>query len=295
MLDIIDLEIRNLSPEEKEKLFNQLSYREYPRTIQLNEKHKSFEDWYKYRISLSEEEETADIYELSAKEKADLLEDYNKWVDYSENAKYKFQGYFNKTQYYQNLDQALTYYFKEYDDEFIYFQKHHKNSLYNQIIKKHNFEDLYLDYEDVLKYLPGKAKEKIFITILSHIRDDQKFFEKWEKMDKAEQKKQLKENYFYSHMTKDLENYKNSKFFFVKPEEITEKFDNPEDEYILFALKNPVLAPAILWEFGKVLNPHYSVNNWILREHEFAEKEKKYSLEQGEKFEVSNVKMKILK
>lgn len=188
MLDIIDLEIRNLSPEEKEKLFNQLSYREYPRTIQLNEKHKSFEDWYKYRISLSEEEETADIYELSAKEEADLLEDYNKWVDYSENAKYKFQGYFNKTQYYQNLDQALTYYFKEYDDEFIYFQKHHKNSLYNQIIKNHNKLDLYWDYEDVLKRLPEKVKEKIFISILSHIRDDQKFFEEWEKMDKAEQK-----------------------------------------------------------------------------------------------------------
>ncbi|WP_240536615.1 hypothetical protein [Mesomycoplasma hyopneumoniae] len=44
MLDIIDLEIRNLSPEEKEKLFNQLSYREYPRTIQLKEKQEHFEN-----------------------------------------------------------------------------------------------------------------------------------------------------------------------------------------------------------------------------------------------------------
>ncbi|MDO6856472.1 hypothetical protein Q4502_01985 [Mesomycoplasma ovipneumoniae] len=54
-------------------------------------------------------------------------------------------------------------------------------------------------------------------------------------------------------------------------------FFKNEDELILFGLNNPCLAPALLRFHEKYLNPHYKVNKWIEIGYELDQLKKRYS------------------
>uniref|UniRef100_UPI001180C1BB hypothetical protein n=1 Tax=Mesomycoplasma ovipneumoniae TaxID=29562 RepID=UPI001180C1BB len=109
MSNIIELEVKNLSTEEKEQLLKKLS----------NE---------------------------------DKVDDKNK--------KYYFKGYYKKRAWpISYIDVFFKMYFKDNFNEFIAFQKSNKNSLYNQTLKKHDFQDL--SYEDVVEDLEEWEKKEV--------------------------------------------------------------------------------------------------------------------------------------
>ncbi len=152
------------------------------------------------------------------------------------------------------LDETLKNYFKSWPEEFIDFQKTHKNSLYNQALKEHNFKDL--GYKDVVEKLSPKQKDKIITEIsrkaenfwptntkyYSHYWDpsgskpyirkitlkDHNNFKKIEKRKAHWNEKQFLnafgskspmyfENTWYHHLLEEFDNYKNSEYVLVKP------------------------------------------------------------------------------
>ncbi|WP_069096473.1 hypothetical protein [Mesomycoplasma ovipneumoniae] len=101
MLDIVELEIKNLSKEDKEKLYKELSD---------EDKSKSLQERFPRRIQINK--------------------NYGNSEEYGDNHEYR--KYFfkpslgSKDWYYDELDEVLEAYFYEYIDDFISFQKNNK-------------------------------------------------------------------------------------------------------------------------------------------------------------------------
>ncbi|WP_069098639.1 hypothetical protein [Mesomycoplasma ovipneumoniae] len=163
MSKIIELEIKNLSKEDKEKLFKELSSESnHSRKIQLNPNYKTFEEF-------AGDGYIGDMDKVELKEKQ---KEYEYFLSNDKNKKYFFKGYFPindpRVWAYNSVDEVLERYFAEYQDDFIAFQKKYKNSLYNQAIKEHGFKDL--TYEDMIKNLTPEQKDKIVRDISSMVK-----------------------------------------------------------------------------------------------------------------------------
>ncbi|WNM16380.1 hypothetical protein [Mesomycoplasma ovipneumoniae] len=251
-----------------------------------------------------------EVKNLSIKDKEELIELANEFLPKKINL--------------NDLDKLLESYFRDFSVEFNAFQKRYKYSVYNQEIKKNDFKDL--DYEDVEESLPQDQKDKIIDYILSilskakHIKDedgndcdDDPFIEeitakdrelikkpeKIEELHKAGQEK-FREEFEkpWHHFPDEIENYKNSKYILVKPNEYIDtdrnelKFFKNENELILYALENKIIATRILSLHEKYLNPHCQVNQWIVKNHqlELAKKER-LDQEQTQKLDEPKKKM----
>ncbi|XBE78409.1 hypothetical protein VQY16_01245 [Mesomycoplasma ovipneumoniae] len=161
MSKIIDLEIKNLSQKEKEELLYDLSaetrdwYDENTRGIRWNPNYKTFEEY--------AGEEYRHMYE------EDLLATKEEYLDDDVSLKYFFKSYLpiknSKVWHYwgNEVDELLKDYFEEFPDDFVKFQKSHKNSLYNETLKKHDFKDF--DYKEVIKDLTQEQKDEIIVDI----------------------------------------------------------------------------------------------------------------------------------
>ncbi|WP_069097767.1 hypothetical protein [Mesomycoplasma ovipneumoniae] len=271
MLKIIELEINNLSTEQKEELLKILSF---------EDKSESSKDKYPRRIHVDQNDDTK--------------------------KKYFFEGYDNsENQYYNDLDEVLKAYFKDYIDDFINFQKGFEDSLYNQTIKKHGFQDL--SYQDVLEGLNKQQKTSIIwknINEMLFVLSDKGLFNKdkglfndgislWhiDPEDKTKIKSlqrvtlhdwEWKYDFigFPSNLEEWVDQYQNNQYFLAQRLEendiyTTLKFFKDENELILFALKQPKIAPYILDQYEELLNPHHQVNRWIVKNHklELAQKD----------------------
>ncbi len=291
MSDIIELEIKNLWSGEKERLFQQLAGKpnkfdevpklgkKYPKRVQLNKNYKTFEKY------------AGNVSNLSEEQKKEKLEEYQKWLDFNKYNKYKFNPEFlsGATQYYDELDQVLGAYFKDYPDEFITFQSDFKHSVYNKTLKQHDFKDF--DYKEVIKDLTQEQKDEIISKI-------PRLFQ--------ELAPQLGVNDVlldtidpetgkFSELKGNLdEKQKNKHALLVYPHGgsyyIPLKFFKDDNQLIHYALKQPVSANVLLHDFNDVLNPKYKVNEWIMTNHEL-ELAKKDDLEQSQKFEELKLKM----
>ncbi|WP_069099013.1 hypothetical protein [Mesomycoplasma ovipneumoniae] len=255
MKDIIELELQNLSNEEKEKLYYRVMY-EYPQKVRVG----------------------------------------REWTEYGN---------------YQELDNVLEAYFRDYPDMFIRFQATYSKSLYNQTIKENNFA--HLSFEDVVRGLTFNQKELVMLHFLSSKfflqsqeypvafleRIDKKYIFEFEKAPKSEQ---INMPIPYQKLFKgeELEQYNQNRFVLteipfnvIKPApKSLEKFGlspthflnylydqnlsklknkktffKNEEDLILFALNDLRLAPELLRKNEGYLNPHYKVNQWIKYHH----------------------------
>ncbi|WP_341494990.1 hypothetical protein [Mesomycoplasma ovipneumoniae] len=291
MSDIIELEIKNLWSGEKERLFQQLAGKpnkfdevpklgkKYPKRVQLNKNYKTFEQY------------AGNVSKLSEEQKNQKLEEYQKWLDFNKYNKYKFNPEFlsGATQYYDELDQVLGAYFKDYPDEFITFQSDFKHSVYNKTLKQHDFKDF--DYKEVIKDLTQEQKDEIvskiprlFQELAPQLGVDDILLDT---IDPETGKfSELKENLY--------DGQKNKHALLVYPRSgsyyIPLKFFKDDNQLIHYALKQPVSANVLLHDFNDVLNPKYKVNEWIMTNHEL-ELAKKDDLEQSQKFEELKLKM----
>ncbi|WP_341491357.1 hypothetical protein [Mesomycoplasma ovipneumoniae] len=271
MLKIIKLEIKNLSAEQKEELLKILSFEDKP---------ESSKDQYPRRIQVVQNDDTK--------------------------KKYKFNPHFTRpVLLYNDLDEVLEAYFKDYIDAFINFQKGFEDSLYNQTIKKHGFQDL--SYEDILEGLNKQQKKSIIWENINNIifeLSDKGLFNKdkgvfnndislWhiDPEDKTKIKSlqrvtlhdwEWKYDFigFTSNLEKWVDQYQNNQYFLAQRLEendtyTTLKYFKDENELILFALKQPKIAPYILDQYEELLNPHHQVNRWIVKNHklELAQKD----------------------
>ncbi|WP_337897080.1 hypothetical protein [Mesomycoplasma ovipneumoniae] len=310
MSDIIDLEIKNLWSGEKERLFQQLAGKpnkfdevpklgkKYPKRVQLNKNYKTFEKY------------AGNVSNLSEEQKKEKLEEYQKWLDFNKYNKYKFNPEFlsGATQYYDELDQVLGAYFKDYPDEFITFQSDFKHSVYNKTLKQHDFKDF--DYKDVIEDLTEEEKDKIIGVINSlvhnlarpgedvslwHINpEDKKEMEAYKKLP-ADKKSEYKIESYYPELEENLDKYLKNEYFLdrydFKHEYYKElKFFKNADQLINFALKQTVSTNVLLHDFNEILNPKHKVNQWIVTNHEL-EQVQKDGLEQSQKFEKPKLKM----
>ncbi|MDO6829458.1 hypothetical protein [Mesomycoplasma ovipneumoniae] len=350
MSKIIKLEIQNLTEQEKRDLFVDLFdwdgdtsfYEAKERVIYWNPNYKTFEDFVG-------EEYIADMDEEDLEE---AKKEYEEFIEDDENKQFFFRSDYYP--YYpenvaevlgaNDVDDALIYYFDSYNDEFIDFQKTHKNSLYNQALKQNNFKDL--DYKDMVENLTQEQKDKIIKDISElawlyesedYIEDyakkhdgepyleeitneDRKIIEEFEKLKTNEEKEKFWEEtntdiqkkggaYFYKEFfpinsPKEIENYKNSKYALVVPNEYEHedwarlKFFTDQDELIFFGIENKSIGSGIVSRNEEVLNPNHKVNQWIVKNHELERlkkdsQEQKDSLEQTQKFEAPKLKMKM--
>ncbi|XBE78082.1 hypothetical protein VQY16_03915 [Mesomycoplasma ovipneumoniae] len=117
MKDIIQLELENLTPEQKKELNKELLYN------------------------------TLD----------NLIRPKNEWTYPLKT----FDGVFYKNL--NELDENLKDFFEKSPADFIHFQKNNKNSLYNQTLKKHDFQDL--SYENMVENLTQEQKDEIVSKI----------------------------------------------------------------------------------------------------------------------------------
>ncbi|WP_069099015.1 DUF5663 domain-containing protein [Mesomycoplasma ovipneumoniae] len=344
MSKIIKLEIQNLTEQEKQDLLNDLVdwdgdtsfYEAKEKVIYWNPNYKTFENF------VGEEY----IDDMDEEELKEQKKEYEEFIDDDENKQFFFRSHYYP--YYpenvaevlgfNDVDDALIYYFDSYSDEFIDFQKTHKNSLYNQTLKQHDFKDL--DYKDMVKNLTQEKKDKIIKDIselawlyesedyiadyakkydgepyLEEITDeDRKIIEEFEKLKTNEEKEKFWEEtntyiqkkgdtYFYKEFfpinsPKEIENYKNSKYALVVPNEYEHeewarlKFFTDQDELIFFGIENKSIGSGIVSRNEEVLNPNHQVNQWIVKKHEL-ELAKKESLEQSQKLEEPKLKMKM--
>ncbi|MHA0261375.1 hypothetical protein [Mesomycoplasma ovipneumoniae] len=271
MLKIIELEIKNLSTEQKEELLKILSF---------EDKSESSKDQYPRRIQVVQNDDTK--------------------------KKYKFNPYFTEPDLlYNDLDEVLKAYFKDYIDDFINFQKGFEESLYNQTLKQHDFQDL--SYEDILEGLNNQRKKSIIwknINEMLFVLSDKGLFNKdkgifndgislWhiDPEDKMKIKSlqrvtlhdwEWKYDFigFASNLEEWVDQYQNNQYFLAQQLEekdgyTTLKFFKNDDEVILFALNEPKIAPYILDQYEELLNPHRQVNRWIVKNHklELAQKD----------------------
>ncbi len=312
MSDIIELEIKNLWSGEKERLFQQLAGKpnkfdevpklgkKYPKRVQLNKNYKTFEKY------------AGNVSNLSEEQKNQKLEEYQKWLDFNKYNKYKFNPEFlsGATQYYDELDQVLGAYFKDYPDEFITFQSDFKHSVYNQALKKHDFKGF--DYKNVIEDLTEEEKDKIVGVINSvvhnlarpgedvslwHINpEDKKEMEAYKKLP-ADKKSEYKFEFHYPELEENLDKYLKNEYFLdrydFKHEYYKElRFFKNDEQLIHFALKEPKIANVLLHDFNKTLNPLYKVNKWIENKHAL-EQALKDDSKQTQKFESPKKKMKM--
>ncbi len=245
MKDIIQLELENLTPEQKEELNKELFYN------------------------------TLD----------NLLRPKNEWTYPLKT----FSGIFYKDL--NELDENLKDFFEKAPADFIHFQKNNKNSLYNQTIKKHDFEDL--SYEDMVDKLSQEQKDEIVSKI------PQLFQELAPQLgvDDVLLDTINPETGKFAGLKEDLdEEQKNKHALLVRmpgiPCYIPSKFFKNDDQLINYALKQSVSANALVDDFNDILNPHYQGNNWIVTNHELELLETD-ELEQTQKFEEPKKKMKM--
>ncbi|WP_341491348.1 hypothetical protein [Mesomycoplasma ovipneumoniae] len=196
-----------------------------------------------------------EIQNLSTKDKNELIEDIN--------------GFGSKKIDPNNLDKWLESYFWDFPGEFIAFQKGYKYSLYNQTIQENDFKDL--DYEDVVESLTQDQKDKI----IEYIRLNAKYLKDedgndyvvdpligeladqiWKELKKVD-KKLWEENKNSKYILTLATSEDDGQFVF---------FEN-DDELILFALNDQALAPRLLKQYWKILDPHLKVNQWIEKKH----------------------------
>ncbi len=195
-------------------------------------------------------------------------------------------------------------FFKDNLNEFIAFQKSNKNSLYNQTLKKHDFQDL--SYKDVVEDLEQWEKKEIIwkkeiiskevsiggVLQLRHGIDGE-YDSLWgiepelkEKMKSYKKSLELgeKNNHeikkIFPNLDENLDEYLKNEYVLtrenIKDWKIKElKFFKNDDEVILFALNEPKIAPYILDQYEELLNPHHQVNRWVVKNHklELAQKD----------------------
>ncbi|WP_337903093.1 hypothetical protein [Mesomycoplasma ovipneumoniae] len=245
MKDIIQLELENLTPEQKEELNKELFYN------------------------------TLD----------NLLRPKNEWTYPLKT----FSGIFYKNL--NELDENLKDFFEKAPADFIHFQKNNKNSLYNQTLKKHDFQDL--SYEDMVENLTQEQKDEIVSKIprlfkkLASERGVQDVL--LDTIDPETGKfSELKENLY--------DGQKNKHALLVYPRGgsyyIPLKLFKDDNQLIYYALKQSVSVNELLHEFNDILNPHYKFNQWIETTYEL-ELAQKDELEEKQKFEEPKMKMKM--
>ncbi|EXU60954.1 hypothetical protein [Mesomycoplasma ovipneumoniae] len=245
MKDIIQLELENLTPEQKEELNKELFYN------------------------------TLD----------NLLRPKNEWTYPLKT----FSGIFYKDL--NELDENLKDFFEKAPADFIHFQKNNKNSLYNQMLKKHDFQDL--SYENMVENLTQEQKDEIVSKIPRLFK-------------KLASERGLRdvlldtidpETGKFVELKEDLdEEQKNKHALLVLhygiPRYIPSKFFKNDDQLINYALKQSVSVNDLLHEFNDILNPQYKFNQWIETTYEL-EKVQKDNLAQNQKFESTKKKMKM--
>ncbi|MDO6829456.1 hypothetical protein [Mesomycoplasma ovipneumoniae] len=256
-MNIVKLEIQNLSNEEKETLYSDLMYK-YPQRIK----------------------------------------DGQEWSGYGTD--------------YQELNNVLEYYFRDYPDMFIRFQATYSKSLYNQTIKENNFA--HLSFEDVVNGLTFNQQQLVILNLLSSKfyvqgreypvafleRIDKKYIFEFEKLPKSEQVK-MPIPYQKLYFGEELERYNQNRFVLIEIHFVLLKstpksleklglthqhflnylyeqylsktknkktFFKNERELLLFALNDLRFAPELLRKNKEYLNPHYKVNQWIVKNHE---------------------------
>ncbi|WP_341491353.1 hypothetical protein [Mesomycoplasma ovipneumoniae] len=225
-----------------------------------------------------------EIQNLSTKDKNELIEDIN--------------GFGSKKIDPNNLDKWLESYFWDFPSEFIAFQKGYKYSLYNQAIQENDFKDL--DYEDVVENLTQDQKDKIIEYIrlnTKHIKDEDgnDYHDEPYIVENTDQyREEFEKNYDFNEETRKWwDKNKNSKYILLLPlgeESGDVEFFEDDDELILSALNDQVLAPRLLKRYWKILDPHLKVNQWIEKNHK-VELVKKEGLEENQKFEEPKKKM----
>ncbi|WP_341494017.1 hypothetical protein [Mesomycoplasma ovipneumoniae] len=198
-------------------------------------------------------------------------------------------------------------FFKDNLNEFIAFQKSNKNSLYNQTLKKHDFQDL--SYKDVVEDLEQWEKKEIIwkkeiiskeVSIDGAIQIRRGIDEEyvslqgiapWHKEEIKSYKKSLelgeKNNNInididiiipifadprFPNLDENIDEYLKNEYVLtrtnIKNWKLNElKFFKNDDEVILFALNEPKIAPYILDQYEELLNPHHQVNRWIVKNH----------------------------
>ncbi|WP_341494018.1 hypothetical protein [Mesomycoplasma ovipneumoniae] len=205
---------------------------------------------------------------------------------------------------YYYIDVFFKMFFKDNLNEFIAFQKSNKNSLYNQTLKKHDFQDL--SYKDVVEDLEQWEKKEIIwkkeiiskevsiggVLQLRHGIDGE-YDSLWgiepelkEKMKSYKKSLELgeKNNHeikkIFPNLDENLDEYLKNEYVLtrenIKDWKIKElKFFKNDDEVILFALNEPKIAPYILDQYEELLNPHHQVNRWVVKNHklELAQKD----------------------
>ncbi|WP_069099018.1 hypothetical protein [Mesomycoplasma ovipneumoniae] len=294
MKSIIELEIQNLSNEEKEELL-----KKYRRKIQLNKNYQTFDEF------------AGDISKLSEEEQKEKLEEYEKWLDIDKNKKYQFDPYFGShLEFYNDLDEVLVAYFKDYANDFIAFQKSNKNSLYRQALKRHDFKGF--DYKDMVKNLTQEEKHKIISDINSSVQnlarpgedvslwdinpEDKKEMEAYKKLP-ADKKSEYKFEFYYPELEENLDKYLKNEYFLdrydFKHEYYKEiKFFKNDNDVIYFGLKEPKIGNVLLYRHDELLNPHRQINRWLENKHAL-EQALKDNSEQTQKFESPKLKMKM--
>lgn len=292
MSDIIKLEIKNLSSEEKEQLL-----KKYHRKIKLNKNYQTFDEF------------TGDISDLSEEEQKEKLEEYEKWLDIDKNKKYQFDPYFSSDlEFYNDVDEVLEAYFKDYANDFVAFQARNKNSLYRQALKQHDFK--HFKFKDTVENLTSEQKKEIIDDISSLVSDlarkdedvslwdieleFKKEIETYEKLD-VDGKWNYEFKADYPDLKRNLNLYKNNEYFLErlngKYGYYTElKFFKNDNDLIYFGLKEPKIGNVLLYRHKEILNPHYQVNQWIVTNYEL-ELTQKVDLEQSQKFEAPKLKM----
>ncbi|MHA0297607.1 hypothetical protein [Mesomycoplasma ovipneumoniae] len=178
---------------------------------------------------------------------------------------------------YSDVDKALEDYFRKYPDEFIYFQGIYKDSLYHKAIQKNDFRQL--GYEDVIENLTQNQKDEI----IWDIRATAKYLKGESGNDYADEPHIIELTDEYREAIEEiqvanenkrewLEENKNNKYILILPtnkEDGNAAFFKNDDELILLALNNQVLAPGLLKFHWKTLDPHLKVNQWIEKNYEF--------------------------
>ncbi|MEG7280527.1 hypothetical protein V6B68_03630 [Mesomycoplasma ovipneumoniae str. Black Butte] len=197
-----------------------------------------------------------------------------------------------------NLDKLLESYFWNFPADFIAFQKGYKYSIYNQTIQKNNFKDL--DYKYIVESLTQDQKNRIteYIRLnAKHIKDKDgnDYHDEPYIVENTDQyREEFEKNYDFNEETRKWwDKNKNSKYILLLPlgeESGDVEFFEDDDELILSALKDKVLAPRLLKRYLKILDPHLRVNHWIEKNYELEQVQKDNS-DQVQKFEEPEKKL----
>ncbi len=218
----------------------------------------------------------------------DEFEKAKKWVNSNESIK-------KPRDLWEKQKKVLKKFFSDNPKFFIDFQKSHKNSLYNQVIKENNFKDL--TYIDMIRNLSQGQTNKI-------VGDIQKQAKYWKLGCEKDCDNYYNDNSSYIKLADefDKKEYGNYKYIYVH------YFSNKVDRGMVFidddndliheALNRRVTNYTLFRDYNEILNPHHKVNQWIVKNHELERlkkdsQEQKDNLEQSQKFEAPKLKMKM--